>query len=82
MLSAISMGLTWLCPTRIPCYPHRDCGTALSEGVLDVTYADVGPVGQDAYHVEPQGVVVRFSDVEEVFGEGAQRVLFAGGNRL
>ena len=43
-------------------------------------YADIGSIGEDAYHVEPQGVVTWFLDVEVVFGDGAQGALFAGGD--
>jgi hypothetical protein len=53
--------------------PHSEC-------VLDMMYADLGPVGEDADHVEAQGVEVWFSDVEKVFGYGAQGVLFAEGD--
>ena len=45
-------------------------------------YADLGAVGQDADHVEAQGVEVGFSVVEVVFGYGAQGLLLAGGNGL
>ena len=55
---------------------------ALSERVLDVIYPNVGPVGEDTDYVEPEGIVVRLSGVEEVFGDGAQRILFAGGDGL
>ena len=45
-------------------------------------YADLGAVGQDADHVEPQGVEMWFSSVEVVFGYGAQGLLLAGGDGL
>jgi hypothetical protein len=45
-------------------------------------YADLGAVGQDADHVEAQGVEMWFSGVEVVFGYGAQRLLLAGGDGL
>ena len=54
----------------------------LSEGVLDVMYAHLGPVGEDTDHVEAQRIVVWFSDVEKVFGYGAQGVLLARGDGL
>jgi hypothetical protein len=53
--------------------------TAL-ESVLDMIYANLGPVGKDADHVEPQGFEVRFSGVEVVLGYGAEGVLFAEGD--
>jgi hypothetical protein len=43
-------------------------------------YADLGPVGEDADHVEAQGVEGWFSGVKVVFGYGAQGVLFAVGD--
>ena len=52
----------------------------LSERVLDVMYTDLGPVGEDADHVEPQGFEVWPSGVEVVFGYGAQGILLAGGD--
>jgi len=69
-------------PYEFHCLCAVERGGAGSERVLDVTYADFGPVGQDTYHVEPQSVIMRFSGVEEVSGDGAQRVLFAGGDGL
>jgi hypothetical protein len=45
-----------------------------------VVYADLGPVGEDADHVEAQGVEGWFSGVEVVFGYGAEGVLFAVGD--
>src|SRR5918992_617049 len=53
-----------------------------SESILDMMYADLGAVGQDADHVEPQGVEMWFSSVEVVFGYGAQGLLLAGGDGL
>jgi hypothetical protein len=52
----------------------------LSERVLDVMYTDLGPVGEDADHVEPQGFEVWPSGVEVVFGYRAQGILLAGGD--
>ncbi len=43
-------------------------------------YADLGPVGEDSDHVEPQGVELWFSGVEVVFGYGAEGVLLAVGD--
>ena len=40
------------------------------ECVLDMMYADLGPDGEDADHVEAQGAEVWFSDVEVMFGYG------------
>ena len=45
-----------------------------------MVHTDLGPVGQDADHVEAQGVEGRFSGVEVVFGYGADGVLFAVGD--
>ena len=53
-----------------------------SERVLDVMYTDLGTVGEDPDHVEPQGVEAWFSGVEVVLGDGAQGVLLAGGDCL
>ena len=39
-------------------------------------YADLGPLGEDADHVEAQGVEGWFLGVEVVFGYGADGVLF------
>jgi hypothetical protein len=50
------------------------------ECVLDMMYADLGTVGEDADHVEPQGVELWFSRVEVMFGYGAQGLLLAGGD--
>jgi hypothetical protein len=47
--------------------------------VLDVMHPDLGSVGKDADHVEPQGLEVWFSGVEVVFGYESQGVLLAGG---
>jgi hypothetical protein len=43
-------------------------------------YADLGPVGEDADHVEAQGVELWVSGVEVVLGYGAEGVLFRVGN--
>ena len=43
-------------------------------------HADIGSIGEDADHVESQGVVVWASSVEVVFGDGAQGALLAGGD--
>ena len=43
-------------------------------------YADLGPVGEDSDHVEPQGVEMWFSGVEVVLGDGTQGVLLVGGD--
>jgi hypothetical protein len=51
---------------------------ALSEGVLDVIKADLGALGEDADHVEAQGLEVWLCGVEVVFGYGAQGILLAG----
>jgi len=53
-----------------------------SERVLDVMYTDLGTIGEDPDHVEPQGVEAWFSGVEVVLGDGAQGVLLAGGDCL
>ena len=53
-----------------------------SESILDMMYADLGAVGQDADHVEAQGVEVWFSGVQVVFGYGAQGLLFARSDGL
>src|SRR5215210_8589354 len=45
-------------------------------------HADLGSVGEDSDHVESQGVEGWFSGVEVVLGDGAQGVLFVGGNGL
>jgi hypothetical protein len=45
-----------------------------------VVHADLGPVGEDADHVEAQGFEGWFSGVEVVFGHGAQGVLLAVGD--
>ena len=45
-------------------------------------YADLGSVGQDPDHVEPQRVEGGFPGVEVVFGDRAQGVLLVGGNSL
>ncbi len=45
-----------------------------------MTYANLGPVGEDADHIEPKGVEGWFSGVKVVFGYGAQGVLFAVGD--
>ena len=45
-------------------------------------YADIGSIGEDADHVESQGVVVWSSGVEVVFGDGAQGALLAGSDGL
>ena len=45
-----------------------------------MTYADLGPVGQDADHVEAQGVEGWFSGVEVVFGYGADGALLVVGD--
>jgi hypothetical protein len=50
--------------------------------VLDVLYTNIGSIGEDADHVEPQGVEVWFSGVEVVLGDGAQGVLLAGGDGI
>ena len=47
---------------------------------MDVMYADLGAVSEEAYHVEPQGFEEWFSGVEVVFGYGAQGVLLAEGD--
>ena len=52
------------------------------ESVFDVMHADIGSIGEDADHVESQGVVVWSSGVEVVFGDGAQGALLAGGDGL
>src|ERR671910_1444536 len=52
----------------------------LSERILDVVHADLGPVGEDADHVEAQGIELGFSGVEVVFGYGAQGILLAVGD--
>jgi hypothetical protein len=51
-----------------------------SEGVLDVIDADLRAFGEDADHIEAQGVELWFSGVEVVFGYGAQGILLAGGD--
>ena len=45
-------------------------------------HADLGAVGQDADHVEAQGVEMWFSGVQVVFGYGAQGLLLARGDSL
>jgi hypothetical protein len=45
-------------------------------------YAYIGSIGEDADHVESQGVVMWSSSVKVVFGDGAQGVLLAGGDGL
>ena len=52
------------------------------ERVLEVMHPYARSVGKDAYHVEPQGVEVRFSGVWVAFGDGAQGILLAGGDGL
>jgi predicted ATPase len=54
----------------------------LSERVLDVMYADLGPVGEDSDHVEAQGVEGWSSGVEVVLGDGTQGALLVGGDGL
>ena len=43
-------------------------------------YADLGPVGEDADHVEAQGVELWVSGVKVVFGYGTEGDLFTVGN--
>jgi hypothetical protein len=43
-----------------------------------VMYADLGTVGEDSDHVEPQCIEVRFSGIEVMLGYGAQGALLAG----
>jgi hypothetical protein len=43
-------------------------------------HADLGPVSQDADHVEAQGVEGRFSGIEVVFGYGADGALLLVGD--
>jgi hypothetical protein len=45
-----------------------------------VVHADLGPVSQDADHVEAQGVEGRFSGIEVVFGYGADGALLLVGD--
>jgi hypothetical protein len=45
-----------------------------------VVHADLGPVGENADHVEAQGIERWISGVEVVFCYGAQSVLLAGGD--
>ena len=45
-----------------------------------MVYADLGPVGEDADHVEAQGVEGWFSGVEVVFGYGADGALLLVGD--
>jgi hypothetical protein len=45
-----------------------------------VKQADLGPVGEDADHVEAQGFELWVSRVEVMLGNGANRVLFAVGD--
>ena len=54
----------------------------LSESILDMMYADLGTIGQDADHIEAQGFEMWFSGVEVVLGYGADGVLLAGGDGL
>jgi hypothetical protein len=58
----------------------RRLGDQLSERVLDVMQADLGPVGEDADHVEAQGVEGWVSGVEVVFGYGADGTLLVVGD--
>jgi hypothetical protein len=51
-----------------------------SERVLDVMQADLGPVGEDTDHIEPQGTEGWISGVDVVFGYGAEGVLLAVGD--
>ena len=44
--------------------------------------ADLGPVGEDPDHVEPQGVEGWFSGVQIVLGDGTQGVLLVEGDSL
>ncbi len=55
---------------------------AFSERILDVMDADAGSGCEDADDVESQGIEVRLSDVEVVFGDRAQGMLLAGGDGL
>ena len=43
-------------------------------------HADLGSVGEDSDHVEPQGFELWLSCVEVVFGYRAEGVLLAGGD--
>jgi len=40
--------------------------------------ADIGSIGEDSDHVEPQCIEVRFSGIEVMLGDGAQGALLAG----
>jgi hypothetical protein len=51
-----------------------------SESILDVMYADLGPVGEDPDHVEAQGFELWSSGVEVVFGYGADGALLVVGD--
>jgi hypothetical protein len=59
--------------------PYAACWHA-SESIFDVMYAEFWTVGEDADHVEPQGIEAWCSRVEVVFGYGADGVLLAGGD--
>jgi hypothetical protein len=58
----------------------RRLGDQLSERVLDVMQSDLGPVGEDADHVEAQVLEGWFSGVEVVFGYGADGALLVVGD--
>ena len=64
------MFTSWSCSRQSP----------LSEGVLDVIYADFRPLGEDTDHVEAHGLEVWLCGVEVMFGYGAQGILLAGGD--